>query len=272
MGWQAVNDRIQIMGVINITPDSFSDGGQFNEFDKALAHARRLIEEGVDILDVGGESTRPGSQAVVADEEIRRTVPLIAAIREFNPDIPISIDTNKSEVMREAVAAGATLINSVWALRLEDSLEVAASLGSPVCLMHMQGEPGTMQKEPYYDDVVAEVCEFLEQRADAARQVGIAREKIILDPGFGFGKTLEHNLQLLKHLPEIKKLGYPVLVGLSRKRMIGTITGKPVDQRVYGSVAVAVISAMLGADIVRVHDVDATRDALSMVTALEGVE
>ncbi len=260
------------MGVINITPDSFSDGGQFDDLEKAVNHARCLIDEGADILDVGGESTRPGSFAVPVDEEINRTVPLIKAIRQFAPHIPISIDTNKSDVMRAAVAAGATLINSVWALRLEDSLEVAASLGSEVCLMHMQGEPKTMQQEPHYDDVVSEVCEFLQQRARDAQQAGIPHDKIILDPGFGFGKTLEHNLQLLKNLPTLKSLGYPVLVGLSRKRMIGTITGKPVEQRVYGSVSVAVISAMLGADIIRVHDVDPTRDAISMVTALGGVE
>ncbi len=268
----SIADEIRIMGVINVTPDSFSDGGKFDNLDTALAHARRLVEEGADILDVGGESTRPGSQAVPAEEEIRRTVPLIEAIREFAPDIPISIDTNKSEVMRAAVRAGATLINSVWALRLEDSLQVAASLDADVCLMHMQGDPETMQQEPHYDDVVGEVCAFLEQRAEAAIQAGISPDRIILDPGFGFGKTLEHNLQLLKHLPVLKSLGYPLLVGLSRKRMIGTITGKPVDQRIHGSVSVAVMSAMLGADIIRVHDVDATRDAISMVSAVGRIE
>jgi len=255
------------MGVVNTTPDSFSDGGRFDTLEKAFDHARQLIREGADILDIGGESTRPGSQAVELDEELRRTIPLIRAIREVST-IPISIDTNKPGVMRAAVEAGASLVNSVWALQLDDSLAVAAELGVPVCLMHMQGTPATMQKNPQYGDVVAEVKEFLARRIDAAVEAGIELEHIIIDPGFGFGKTIEHNLLLLRSLAEFRKLGTRVLAGLSRKKMIGTILQKPMDQRLYGSVALAVMAAMQGADILRVHDVAATADALAMVSAL----
>ncbi len=255
------------MGVINTTPDSFSDGGQFDTTEKAFEHARRLIADGADILDIGGESTRPGSQPVVLDEELRRTIPLISAIREIS-DIPISIDTNKSAVMSAAVEAGASIINSVWALQLDDSLQVAAELKVPVCLMHMRGTPETMQQNPEYENVVAEVREFLAARIAAAVDAGIALEQIIVDPGFGFGKTMEHNLLLLNSLAEFRQLGVRVLAGLSRKKMIGTILDKPADQRLYGSLSLAVMAAMLGADILRVHDVAETVDALAMVSAL----
>lgn len=262
-----ISSNLQVMGVVNATPDSFSDGGQYDTREKAFAHARRLIDEGADILDIGGESTRPGAETVTLEEEIRRTIPLIRAIREIS-DIPISIDTNKSGVMRAAVEAGASMINDVYAMQLGDSLPVAAELGVPVCLMHMQGTPETMQKNPRYDDVVAEVKVFLERRIDAAVEAGITIDRIIIDPGFGFGKTIEHNLLLLRSLAEFRELGARVLAGLSRKRMIGTILDKPVDQRLYGSVALAVMAAMQGADILRVHDVAATADALAMVNAL----
>jgi dihydropteroate synthase len=262
-----ISSKLQIMGVINTTPDSFSDGGKFDTLDKAVAQARQMIATGADILDIGGESTRPGSQAVDEQQEIARTIPLITAIRQFSA-IPISIDTNKSAVMRAAVDAGADIINSIWALRLGDSLQVAAELDVPVCLMHMQGNPDTMQQDPSYQDVVAEVLEFLQARIDAALTAGIAAHNIIVDPGFGFGKTLEHNLLLLKSLPAFRKLGVQILVGMSRKGMIGAILDKPANQRLYGSLSVAVIAAMQGADILRVHDVAETADALAMVRAL----
>jgi dihydropteroate synthase len=262
-----ISSKLQIMGVINTTPDSFSDGGKFDTLDKAVAQARQMIATGADILDIGGESTRPGSQAVDEQQEIARTIPLITAIRQFSA-IPISIDTNKSAVMRAAVDAGADIINSIWALRLGDSLQVAAELDVPVCLMHMQGTPDTMQQNPSYRDVVTEVLEFLQARIDAALTAGIAAHNIIVDPGFGFGKTLEHNLLLLRSLSEFRKLGVQVLVGMSRKGMIGAILGKPADQRLYGSLSVAVIAAMQGADIVRVHDVAETAEALAIVRAL----
>jgi len=267
MSQLTISSNLQVMGVINTTPDSFSDGGRFDTVDKAFAHARQLITEGVDILDIGGESTRPGSQQVDLEQELARTVPLIKAIREIS-DIPISIDTNKSGVMQAAVNAGATMINSIWALQLDDSLQVVADLGVPVCLMHMQGTPETMQQNPTYTNVVGEVLDFLKARMDAALDAGIAQQHIIADPGFGFGKTIEHNLLLLASLPVFRQLGVPVLVGLSRKGMIGKILAKPADQRLYGSLSLAVMSAMLGADIVRVHDVVETLDAIAMVKAL----
>ncbi len=262
-----ISPHLQIMGVVNTTPDSFSDGGRFDTLDKALAHARRLIDEGADLLDIGGESTRPGAVEVDERTEIERTVPLIAAIRDFS-DIPISIDTGKPGVMRAAVAAGATMINSIWALRGDDALAVAAELEVPVCLMHMQGTPETMQRDPRYDDVVAEVKAFLGERIDAALAAGIRRENLVVDPGFGFGKTIEHNLRLLASLAEFREFGVPLLAGLSRKQMIGKILDKPVDQRLYGSLSVAVIAALLGADILRVHDVGETVDAIKLVRAL----
>jgi len=262
-----ISNNLQVMGVINTTPDSFSDGGRFDSFEKAFEQSQLLITQAADILDIGGESTRPGAPQVSLEEEVARTIPLIAAVREVS-EIPISIDTSKPGVMRAAVEAGATMINCIWALRLQDSLRVAAELDVPVCLMHMQGSPATMQQNPIYTNVVEEVKEFLKQRIDAALDAGIRLENIIIDPGFGFGKNLEHNLLLLKSLPEFRQLGVPVLAGLSRKKMIGTILDKPVDQRLYGSVAVAVMSAMLGADILRVHDVAETREGIAMVKAL----
>ncbi len=271
MGKQQPTNQVRVMGVINTTPDSFSDGGQFDTTDKALRYAMQLIDDGVDILDIGGESTRPGSQNVDASEELARTIPLIQAIRKES-DVQISIDTNKPVVMQQAVAEGANLINSIWALRQDDVLAVAAQSGAAVCLMHMQGTPETMQQNPCYDDVVSEVIEYLRQRIEAAVEAGIARENIIVDPGFGFGKTLQHNLLLLKSLAQLKALDVPLLVGMSRKSMIGTILNKPVDQRLYGSISTAVIAAMQGADIIRVHDVAQTIDALAIVDAVNGVQ
>jgi len=271
MGKRQPTNQVRVMGVINTTPDSFSDGGQFDTTDKALRYAMKLIDDGVDILDIGGESTRPGSQNVDANEELARTIPLIQAIRKES-DVQISIDTNKPEVMQQAVAEGANLINSIWALRQDDALAVAAQSGASVCLMHMQGTPETMQQNPCYDDVVSEVTEYLRQRIEAAVEAGIARENIIVDPGFGFGKTLQHNLLLLKSLAQLKALDVPLLVGMSRKSMIGTILNKPVDQRLYGSISTAVIAAMQGADIIRVHDVAQTIDALAIVDAVNGVQ
>jgi dihydropteroate synthase len=255
------------MGVINTTPDSFSDGGQLITLSAALDQAKAFIDEGVDILDIGGESTRPGSQSIDALEEIRRTIPLIEAIRNFS-DIAISIDTNKSIVMRKAVDAGADIVNSVWALRLDDSLQVAAELGVTVCLMHMQGDPETMQSNPKYTDVVSEVLEFLEERVKVAVNAGIPKSRIIVDPGFGFGKTLEHNLQILKSLSAFRRLGVLVLAGMSRKGLIGAITGRGVTQRLAGSLTTTVIAAVSGADIVRVHDVAETVDALKIIRKL----
>jgi dihydropteroate synthase len=267
MSQLTISSNLQVMGVINTTPDSFSDGGRFDSFDKAFAHARQLIGEGVDILDIGGESTRPGSQQVDLEQELARTVPLIKAIREIS-DIPISIDTSKPGVMQAAVNAGATMINSIWALQLDDSLQIAADLAVPVCLMHMQGTPETMQQNPRYTNVVGEVLDFLKARMDAALDAGVAQQHIIVDPGFGFGKTIEHNLLLLASLSVFRQLGVPVLAGLSRKSMIGKILDKPADQRLYGSLSVAVMAAMLGVDILRVHDVAETLDAIAMVKAL----
>ncbi len=262
-----ISSQLRIMGVVNTTPDSFSDGGRFATLDAALAHARELIGEGADILDIGGESSRPGAAEIDAATEIERTAPLITAIRDFS-DIPISIDTSKPEVMRAAVAAGAGMINSIWALRHDGALAAAAELDVAVCLMHMQGTPATMQREPRYGDVVAEVKAFLAERIDAALAAGIRREHLVIDPGFGFGKTIEHNLRLLAALAEFRQFGVPLLAGLSRKQMIGTILDKPVDQRLYGSLSAAVIAALLGADILRVHDVAATVDAIKLVRAL----
>ncbi len=267
MSQLTVSGNLQVMGVINTTPDSFSDGGKFDTTDKAFAYAGQLIAEGVDILDIGGESTRPGSQQVDLEQELARTIPLIKAIREIS-DIPISIDTNKPGVMQAAVKAGATMINSIWALQLDDSLQIAADLAVPVCLMHMQGTPESMQKNPSYTNVVSEVLDFLKARMDAALDAGIAQQHIIIDPGFGFGKTIEHNLLLLASLSVFRQLEVPVLAGLSRKNMIGKILDKPVEQRLFGSLSLAVMAAMLGADIVRVHDVAETMDAMSMVKAL----
>ena len=259
--------RPVIMGTLNVTPDSFSDGGQFVDRQQALQHARAMVAEGAAIIDVGGESTRPGARAVSADEELARVIPVIEALHG-EVDAPISIDTSKPEVMRAAVAAGAGLINDVYALRLPGALEAAASLGVAVCLMHMQGEPRTMQESPLYADVVGEVYNFLQERMDECMRAGMAREQLLVDPGFGFGKTLEHNLELLRRLDEFAALGAPLLVGLSRKSMIGKALGLALEERLHASVALALMAVQRGARIVRVHDVRATRDALRMYDAV----
>ncbi|MDB5463378.1 MAG: folP [Phenylobacterium sp.] len=262
---------VKVWGVINVTPDSFSDGGRFDELDAALRRARRLIADGADILDIGGESTRPGAQPVDAAQEIDRVVPLIQAIRAESA-VPISIDTMKPAVARAAVEAGATMWNDVTALRhAPDSLATAAALGCEVVLMHMQGEPGTMQAEPRYDDVVAEVAAFLASRAEAAMAAGVARDRIWLDPGVGFGKhMIRHNLPLLAGLDRIVALGFPVLLGVSRKSFISTVDGggRPGDQRLGGSIAAALAGVAAGVAAVRVHDVRETVQALRVWTAI----
>ena len=255
------------MGVLNITPDSFSDGGAWFSAGQAVAHARQMAEAGADIIDVGGESTRPGSVPVPVEEELQRVIPVLEALRA-SLDLPVSIDTRKPAVMREAVAAGAGMVNDVNALQAEGAVDTVAELGVPVCLMHMQGVPETMQDMPDYQDVVAEVVAFLEQRAAACESAGIAPGQIVLDPGFGFGKSVEHNLSLLRHLDRLTALGYPVLVGLSRKSLIGKILGLPVDKRLYPSIALAVLAVWQGASIVRCHDVRETREAVQMCRAV----
>jgi len=256
-------DRPRIAGIINITPDSFSGDGLAST-EAAIAHGLKLADDGADLLDVGGESTRPGAEPVSAQDEIARVVPVIEALAR-RVTLPISIDTSKSEVMRAAVAAGAGMINDVYALRLDGALDAAAALKVPVCLMHMQGEPRTMQDAPHYDDVVSDVRRFLAERIFACEMSGIDKKRIVADPGFGFGKTLEHNLALLRALDEFSALGVPLLVGLSRKGMIGTLTGRDRHaDRVAGSAAAALIAVQKGAAIVRVHDVAATRDALAV--------
>jgi dihydropteroate synthase len=264
-------DRARMMAVLNITPDSFSDGGRFVGLDAALVQAERLIADGADVLDVGGESTRPGAESVSVDAEIARVVPVIEAIAA-RFDVPISIDTSKPEVMCAAVAAGAGLVNDVNALRAEGALDAVAELKVSVCLMHMQGEPRTMQEAPHYDDVVGEVKRFLADRVLACRMAGIDPKRVVIDPGFGFGKSLEHNLALLAQLGQFANIEAPLLVGLSRKRMIGTITGRDLDQRAIGSAAAALLAVERGARIVRVHDVAATCDALKMYEALRPFE
>jgi dihydropteroate synthase len=256
------------MGVINITPDSFSDGGDYFLPDAALRRGEQMVEEGADIVDVGGESTRPGAAAVTVDDELRRVVPVIEVLAR-RLTVPISVDTSKPEVMRAGASAGATLVNDVRALRAPGALDVLASLDVPVCLMHMQGEPRTMQANPCYGDVVADVRQFLADRVAACLDAGIARERLLIDPGFGFGKRLSHNLALLARLPELATLGPPLVVGLSRKSMLGAITGRDIGERLAAGLAAAVIAARGGARILRVHDVAATVDALKMVAAVE---
>ncbi len=260
-------DQPRVMGIINVTPDSFSDGGAHASVEAAVAHGLRLVEEGADLLDVGGESTRPGADEVPVAEELRRVIPVIERLAE-QTGVPISVDTSKAEVMRAAVAAGAGMINDVYALRRDGALEAAAELGVPVVLMHMQGGPRTMQDAPHYQDVVAEVHGFLAQRVFACEMAGIPKKRLVLDPGFGFGKTLEHNLALLAQLGRFAELGGTVLAGLSRKRMIGALTGREVDDRVAGSVAAALVAVQRGARIVRVHDVAPTVDALKVWNAV----
>ena len=259
--------RTKIMGILNLTPDSFSDGGDWLAVPAAVNRALEMQQQGADIIDIGGESTRPGAAAVSVQQELDRVIPVIEALTT-QLDVPVSIDTSKPEVMSAAVAAGAAMINDVCALRHEGAMAMAASLSVPVCLMHMQGEPRIMQDAPRYDDVVVEVQQFLTERAAQCEASGIKKEHIVLDPGFGFGKTLQHNISLFKALPELLASGYPLLVGVSRKSMIGQITGKDVSDRVAGSVSAALLAAMAGASILRVHDVAETCDALKVVTAL----
>ena len=260
-------NRPLVMGILNTTPDSFSDGGQFEGVEYALHHAKTMIEQGCDIVDIGGESTRPGAQPVSLVDELDRVIPVIQAIRGIS-DIAISVDTSKPEVMTAAVKAGANLVNDVNALSAEGAVDTCAAMQIPVCVMHMQGEPRTMQTEPVYQNVVEDIKRFLEERVAVCEVAGISREHIIIDPGFGFGKTLEHNLTLLKHLDQFAETQLPILVGISRKTMIGKILEARVDQRLYGSVAAAVLAYTKGAKIFRVHDVKATVDALKICKAM----
>jgi len=255
------------MGILNVTPDSFSDGGRFNARDKALRQAELMIAEGADIIDVGGESTRPGSDAVSETRELERVVPVIEALRDIT-DVPVSIDTTKAGVMRESVQAGACLINDVMALQGVGALQAAAEAAVPVCLMHMLGTPRTMQEDPEYGDVTQDICAFLRDRITACVDAGISKDLIIVDPGFGFGKTAEHNVELLRNLRQLADLGRPILAGLSRKSTLGLLTGRDVDERVPASLAAAVVAIMNGAHIVRVHDVAETVDAMRVVRAV----
>ena len=261
-------DRPLIMGVVNVTPDSFSDGGLYASFESAVAHARALIADGADMVDIGGESTRPGAQPVPLDEERRRILPVIEALADCGR--PVSVDTRKPELMRAAIEAGASLVNDIDALESEEALQSVARTQAAVCLMHKQGDPQTMQHNPSYENVVREVHDYLAQRIEAALGAGISRERIVIDPGFGFGKMQEHNLALLRGLSALTDLGVPVLAGVSRKAMLGRITGREPHQRVHASVAAALFAVDRGARIVRVHDVTETRDALAVWCALKG--
>jgi dihydropteroate synthase len=256
------------MGILNVTPDSFSDGGRFIGRDKALRQAEAMAEHGAGIIDIGGESTRPGAQAVGEQEELDRVLPVLEAVRRA-VDTPVSVDTSKASVMREAAGAGAAMLNDIRALREDGALSTAAELQVPVCLMHMQGQPRTMQVDPRYDDVVREVRDFLVERVAACRDAGLGDELLIIDPGFGFGKTPAQNMELLANLRQFTDTGLPVLAGLSRKSTLGELTGRPVDQRMPASVAAAVIAVSHGADIVRVHDVRETVDAMRIVAAVK---
>jgi len=254
------------MGILNITPDSFSDGSHYNTLEQAERRALSMIDSGVDIIDIGGESTRPGAASVGEQEEIDRVVPIIERIRGCG--VNISIDTSKAAVMKAAVEAGANMINDVRALQLDGALQTAAELEVPICLMHMQGKPRQMQQAPYYKDVVAEVLSFLQQRVKACENAGIGKQLISIDPGFGFGKTFEHNLMMLAHIERFAAFGLPVLAGLSRKSMLGEIAGKPVNQRLSSSLAVALVAMQKGARIIRVHDVEETSDIRKVYMAL----
>lgn len=263
--------RPLVMGVLNVTPDSFSDGGRFSSLDAAITQAELMIESGVDIIDIGGESTRPGSPPLSIDEELRRVMPVLYALRDCGK--PISVDTRRPEVMQEAMIAGVDMINDITGFRDEDSLSQLRDSDCALCIMHMQGTPQTMQHDPSYDDVVREVSAFLLQRADAAASEGIDRRRLCIDPGFGFGKTLQHNLELLANVERIQReLSLPLLVGLSRKSMIGKLTDKPVEQRMAGSIAAALYAIAQGARIVRVHDVAETVDAISVWQAANNAE
>ncbi|HYD62405.1 MAG TPA: dihydropteroate synthase [Noviherbaspirillum sp.] len=260
--------RPLVMGILNVTPDSFSDGGQYHSLDLALSHAEQMIADGVDIIDIGGESTRPGARPVSLDEELRRVIPVVYALRDCGK--PLSVDTYKPEVMREAVAAGADMINDINGFRAEEALTAVNESDCALCIMHMQKEPQTMQLSPEYEDVTAEVIRFLHERVDAMDAAGIDRSRLCIDPGFGFGKTLEHNLVLLRNIDRmVEEIGVPVLAGLSRKSMIGAITGRPVEQRLAGSLAGALAAVAYGAGIVRAHDVAETVDALKVWAAVD---
>ncbi len=256
-------DRVLLMGIVNVTPDSFADGGRYFDFADALARARRLIDEGADILDIGGESTRPGAADVSADEEIRRVVPLVEALA--GSGVPLSVDTSKPEVMRAVLAAGAAIINDVRALRQSGALDAVAGSDCGLVLMHMQGTPSTMQRAPSYQDVTSEVADFLAERVEVAHLHGIDVARIAVDPGFGFGKSIEHNFTLLSELSLLKRMQRPLIVGLSRKSMLGAATGRAVDDRIAASAAAALLAAERGANVLRVHDVAATRDALGVL-------
>ncbi|KFZ31525.1 dihydropteroate synthase [Pseudidiomarina salinarum] len=257
---------IKVMGIVNVTPDSFSDGGKFNQIDEALRHAEQLVADGAAWLDIGGESTRPGAPAVSTQQELDRVIPVIERLRS-ELAVPLSVDTSKATVMREAVAAGVAMINDVRALREDGALAAAAASQVEVCLMHMQGEPRTMQQAPVYEDVVCDVKSFLQERIKACTEAGIARERIYLDPGFGFGKSIRHNYELLHRLQALHELQLPLLVGVSRKSMLGQVTGRDVSERLPASLAAATIAAMKGAHIIRVHDVRETVDAMKIVAA-----
>jgi dihydropteroate synthase len=260
-------DRPLLMGVVNVTPDSFFDGGRLAGPAQAVAQARRLIDEGADIVDVGGESTRPGSRPVLLAEERRRVLPVLEALRDCG--VPVSVDTQKPELMLEAIAAGADMVNDVNAFCAPGALAAVAGTHAAMCFMHRRGDSLTMQDDPHYDDVVSEVRAFLAERIGSAKQSGVAGERMAIDPGFGFGKTFEHNLALLRALGDFTAMGVPVLVGMSRKAMLGRITGRDADERVFASVAAALVAVEKGARIVRVHDVAATRDALAVWQAVQ---
>ncbi|WP_019274451.1 dihydropteroate synthase [Vibrio coralliilyticus] len=258
----------QVMGILNVTPDSFSDGGKYNSLENAMIQAEKMINAGVSIIDIGGESTRPGAPDVALEEELSRVIPVIKAIRE-RFDVWISIDTSKAEVMRQAVKAGADIINDVRALQEPGALEVAAESGLPVCLMHMQGQPRTMQANPHYDDLLKEVGEFLQERLQACEAKGMKKSQLILDPGFGFGKTLEHNYHMLAHLEQFHQFGLPLLAGMSRKSMLFKLLDKAPAECVAASVSCATIAAMKGAQIIRVHDFEQTLDAVKIVSMVQ---
>jgi len=257
-----------VMGILNVTPDSFADGGRFTSFNHAIEHALSMIEAGAGIIDVGGESTRPGAQAVSEVQEIDRVVPVIESLASLT-QTPISVDTSKAGVIRAAVRAGAAIVNDVRALRDDGALEATAAGSAAVCLTHMQGQPRTMQHDPQYGDVVTEVCDFLDERIRACEAAGIDRARLLIDPGIGFGKRLEHNLRLLASMPQLAALGLPVLIGVSRKSMFGALLDRPVEQRLPGSLAVATASVLAGAAIVRAHDVAETVDAVRTAAALK---
>ena len=260
-----------VMGILNVTPDSFSDGGCFVSEDKLRRQAERMALEGAAIIDVGGESTRPGAADVATTEELERVIPAIEAVRSVT-DVPVSIDTSKAAVMRAAVGAGAAMINDVLALRGEGALDTAATLNVPVCLMHMQGRPRTMQQAPQYDAVTADVTAFLAERVQRCRAAGLGRDKLVVDPGFGFGKTRDHNIELLANLRQLTAIGVPVLAGLSRKSTLGELTGRDIDGRMPASIAAAVIAVQNGAAIIRAHDIQETVDALKMAAAVMEAE